>query len=184
MYIGTYVPIAENMTMRIASFPLRICVALALPWSTFTMAAPPASHTRTFHLAAPPARLMPLFTAAGERAWAQGWDPEILSGETERGSVFRTRAHGHETTWVVVDYRPDAGRASYARIVRDLNMGIVDVSCIAARGGSDVTVTYTLTPLSAEGAEGVAAFLAPAHYDAMIEEWRTAIAAALAAAKH
>jgi hypothetical protein len=127
---------------------------------------------------------MPLFTATGERAWAKGWDPQMLSGDVERGSVFRTQAHGHETTWIVVDYRADQGRASYARIVRDLNMGIVDVSCAPAHGGSDVTVTYTLTPLSAEGAEGVASFLAPAHFDAMIEEWRSSISAALAAAAH
>jgi len=167
--------------MRIAAFPLA-CAAFALAWSTTTMAAPPLSQTRTFHLAAPPAKLMPLFTAAGERAWAKDWDPHILSGDVERGSVFSTHAHGHETTWIVVDYRPDVGRASYARIVRDLNMGIVDVSCVAASGGSDVTVTYTLTALSADGAAGVANMLAPAHFDEMMEDWRRSIGAALTGA--
>ena len=144
------------------------------------MAAPPASQTRTFHLAAPPAKLMPLFTAAGERAWAKGWNPQMLSGDVERGSAFRTSAHGHDSTWIVVDYRPALGRASYARIVHDLNIGLVDVTCATARGGSDVTVTYTLTALSSDGAAGVAKMLEPAYFDAMIEEWRVSIDAALA----
>ncbi|MEP6940583.1 MAG: hypothetical protein ABI846_12540 [Rudaea sp.] len=155
--------------------------AFALTLSALTMATAPASQTRTFHLDASPARLMPLFTAAGERAWAQGWDPQILSGDSERGSVFQTNAHGHDTTWIVIDYRPQQGVASYARIVRDLNMGIVDVVCRPAIRGSDVSVTYTLTPLSGDGQRAVAAMLDPAHFDAMIEEWRSAIGAALAA---
>lgn len=154
-------------------------LVFAMTWSTLTMAAAPAFQTRTFHLEASPGQLMPLFTATGERAWAKGWDPQILSGDSARGSVFRTSAHGHDTVWIVVDYRPDRGVASYARIVRDLNMGIVDVSCVATKHGSDVTVTYTLTPLSSDGAGAVAAMLDPVHFDAMIEEWRTAISAAL-----
>ena len=164
-----------------ATSPARISAVLALTWGSATMAAPPVSQTRTFHLAAPPERLMPLFTAAGERAWAKGWDPQILSGDTARGSVFRTSAHGHETTWIVIDYRPQAGRASYARIVRDLNMGIVDVTCARTKDGSDITVTYTLTPLSSEAAASVASMLEAEHFDAMIDEWRTSIAAVIAA---
>lgn len=158
-----------------------VFVTLFLSWN-LAMAAPPASQTRTFHLAAAPARLMPLFTAAGERAWAHGWDPQMLSGDVARGSAFRTTAHGRESIWIVVDYRPNEGRASYARVVRDQNVGLVDVLCVAAGTGSDVTVTYTLTPLSDEGTTGVAAMLAPQHFDAMIEDWRKSIGAALASA--
>ena len=147
------------------------------------MANDPATQVRTFHLDAPLARVFPLFTALGERAWAPGWEPQLLSGREERGSVFRTVHGGHETTWVVVDYRPAEGRVSYARLAHDSNMGLVDVECaIAMAGGTDVSVRYTLTGLNGPGRAFVSEFLDPRHYDRMIEEWRAAISAALAAA--
>jgi hypothetical protein len=49
-------------------------------WSVAAMSAAPATQVRTFHLNAPLARVFPLFTAQGERAWAPGWEPRILSG--------------------------------------------------------------------------------------------------------
>ena len=82
---------------------------------------PAARRVRSFHLDAPRARVFPLFTARGERDWAPGWDPLILSGAEERGSAFQTRNQGGQTTtWIVVDYRPAAGRASYARLAEEL----------------------------------------------------------------
>ncbi|MGC1522939.1 MAG: SRPBCC family protein [Steroidobacteraceae bacterium] len=142
----------------------------------------PRTQTRSFHLDAPRARVFPLFTARGERDWAPGWDPVILSGAEQRGSAFQTRnSEGQTTTWIVVDYRPAEGRASYARLAEASNIGLVDVVCTdAPGGGTDVSVTYTLTPLHA-GARGfVDEFLEPRQYERMIEEWRTATTAALA----
>lgn len=126
-------------------------------------------------------RVLPLFTAAGERRWAPHWEPRILSGAEERGAVFRTRAHdGRETTWIVIDYRPDAGCVSYARLAEGSNMGLVDVSCTpCARGGTQVSVRYTLTGLNAAGAAFVQDFLTAERYADMIEEWRVRIGAAL-----
>lgn len=145
------------------------------------MSTPAATQARTFHLDAPMARVFPLFTALGEKAWARGWQPELLSGREERGSVFRTVHDGHETTWIVVDHRPAQGRVSYARLVRDSSMGLVDVQCTAApAGGTDVSVRYTLTGLDARGGALVGQFLDPQHYTQMIEEWRAATTAALA----
>lgn len=156
--------------------------ALFCLWSLCTMANVPATQVRSFHLDAPLARVFPLFTALGEKAWAPGWEPQLLSGREERGSVFRTVHGGHETTWIVVDYRPAEGRVSYARLARDSNMGIVDVECnAAAAGGTDVSVRYTLTGLDGGGQAFVNGFLEPLRYDRMIEEWRVAISAALAA---
>jgi len=141
----------------------------------------PSTQIRSFHLDAPVAKVFPLFTALGERAWAEGWEPELLSGEEERGSVFRTRHGDRETTWVVVDYRPAEGRVSYARLAQRSNMGLVDVRCTAtAGGGTDVSVRYTLTGLNPQGRASVTSFLDPAHYANMIEEWRQAIGKALA----
>lgn len=142
----------------------------------------PCTQARSFHLDAPLARVFPLFTAVGEKAWVPGWEPEILSGREERGSVFRTVHGGHVTTWIVVDYRPSEGRASYARLAHGSSMGLVDVHCSASPGGgTDVSVRYTLTGLDAEGKAFVAGFLQPEQYSRMIEEWRTSISAALAA---
>jgi hypothetical protein len=140
----------------------------------------PRSRTETFHLDAPRARVFPLFTARGEREWAPGWDPRILSGDVERGSAFETCRNGQITTWIVVDYRPAEGRASYARLAQGSHIGLVDVVCTdQADGGTEVKVSYTLTPLNDAATAGVEDFLEPRKYASMIEEWRAATAAAL-----
>jgi hypothetical protein len=139
----------------------------------------PISRSGQFHLPASCARAMPLFTAAGEMLWAPGWMPQMLSGGTARGSVFRTHHGGRTTVWIVVDYDPGAGRASYARLVEGSDMGLVDVRCTGDGKGSGVQVTYTLTGLDADGAAFAARFLAPAHYRAMLDDWQRALVAAL-----
>jgi hypothetical protein len=160
---------------RISSF---LPVLVATLWSTLTMSAVPQTQVQGFHLDAPLSRVIPLFTAEGEKSWAEGWDPEILSGAGERGSVFRTTHGGRTTTWIVTDYRPAEGRASYARLAEGSNMGLVDVICTPnPKGGTDVSVRYTLTAVSAEGKQFVSGFLGPQQYHAMIEEWHTATAA-------
>ncbi|HEX3843192.1 MAG TPA: hypothetical protein VHV80_02430 [Steroidobacteraceae bacterium] len=144
----------------------------------------PPTQIRSFRLDAPLTRVFPLFTALGEKAWAQGWQPELLSGREERGSVFRTVNGGRETTWIVVDYRRAAGRVSYARLAQGSNIGLVDVQCSAtSRAGTEVSVRYTLTGINAQGEAFVSQFLDPEQYSRMIEEWHTAISAALAGAK-
>jgi hypothetical protein len=146
------------------------------------MSAMPRSQIGSFHLDAPLARVMPLFTAQGEREWAAGWEPLMLSGAEERGSVFQTRnQEGRLTTWIVVDYRPSEGRASYARLAENSSIGLVDVVCsAAARGGTEVSVAYTLTPLNPGAAATVEEFLDARQYARMIEEWRAGTEAALA----
>jgi hypothetical protein len=168
---------------RLAAGSLALAGALAASGAVASPArAAPLSQTSSFMVQAPCARLMPLFTAQGERAWAPGWEPELLSGGTARGSVFRTRTPEHETVWTVSEYRPDQGRVSYVRIAQGSNMGLVDVSCRSVpAGGSEVTVTYTLTGLTPEGEAFVREFLEPKRYGDYIGEWRDAIAAHLKA---
>jgi hypothetical protein len=48
------------------------------------------------------------------------------------------------------------------------------------RGGTDVSVAYTLTPLQQQADAFVDDFLDPRRYERMIEEWRTGTSAALA----
>jgi hypothetical protein len=147
------------------------------------MRAAPRTQTGRFHLEAPRAQVFPLFTAQGEREWAPGWDPVMLSGGEERGSVFQTRnQEGRTTTWIVVEYRPAEGRAGYARLADGSHIGLVDVVCTeAVGGGTEVSVTYTLTPLHNKGAEDfVDDFLSPEVYARMMQEWCAATRAALA----
>jgi hypothetical protein len=148
------------------------------------MSATPQTQMRSFHLDAPRSRVFPLFTAEGERAWATGWNPEILSGAEERGSAFRTKhANGQETVWIVTDYQPKEGRVSYARAALGSNIGLVDVTCTdAPAGGTDVSVRYTLSALSESGRAFVNHFLGSQHYSQMMEEWRKATTQALAKA--
>jgi hypothetical protein len=145
------------------------------------MSSGPRARTHGFHLDAPRSRVFPLFTARGERAWAPGWDPVMLSGTEERGSAFQTRNHeGKETTWIVIDYRPSEGRVSYARLAHGSNIGLVDVHCTEPQGGgTDVSVAYTLTPLDAKAQAFVDHFLEPQQYARMIDEWQAATNAAL-----
>jgi len=161
---------------------IAIPVFLAALWSTSAMSEQPATQVRSFRLEAPLERVFPLFTAEGERSWAPGWEPTILSGAVERGSAFVTRAHsGIETTWIVADYRPAEGRVSYARLAQGSNIGLVDVTCTTAEGGGTVvSVRYTLTGVSDSGRAFVREFLEPAHYGRMIDEWQVATNAALA----
>jgi Polyketide cyclase / dehydrase and lipid transport len=146
------------------------------------MPAYPRTRSGSFHLDAPRERVFPLFTARGEREWVPGWDPVVLSGADERGSVFTTRSHeGRTTTWIVIEYHPSEGRAGYARLADGSNIGLVDVVCTdSAAGGTDVRVAYTLTPLHPGAEEFVDSFLDPEAYARMIEEWRVATSAVLA----
>ncbi len=144
------------------------------------LAAPALSRTASFELPLACAEALPLFTAPGERLWAPGWEPEMLSGSMERGSVFRTHDGERETVWLVAEYAPEQGRASYARIAQGSNMGMVDVRCQGlGPARSEISVTYTLTGLTPEGRTFVQGFLAPEAYEAFIQEWHSAILAAL-----
>jgi hypothetical protein len=135
--------------------------------------------TVTITVPGPPDEAMSLFTARGERAWAEGWDPQFPAGEPteeDEGTVFVTAAHGRATHWVVAIR--DADRVRYARTTPGLTAGIVEVR----RRGRDaratqVDVTYDLTALTAEGAAELDSFAA--HYRDEIGAWEPAIETAL-----
>jgi hypothetical protein len=161
-----------------------LLAGLSLGNSTAIAGVPAQSQTHSFTVPAACERLFPLFTAEGERTWAPGWEPEMLSGSVERGSVFRTHGAGRETVWVVTEYSPAEGRVSYARIAQGSNIGLVDVRC--SRSGpqaSEIIVTYTLTGISPEGKEYVDQFFGGDAYTDYIEEWRDGIMAYLGAAR-
>ncbi len=111
--------------------------------------------------------------------------PGLGAANIERLRGTRLRLHNNRSqrgtvTWIVTDYRPTEGRVSYARLVQDSNIGIVDVSCTEpASGGTVISVRYTLTAVSEAGESFVTRFLADQHYTTMIEEWRVAISKVL-----
>jgi len=159
---------------------LLVLAGLSLVSAGALSAPAPQSQTRSFRLEAPCKQVFTLFTADGERAWAPGWEPEILSGSVERGSVFRTQNGGRETVWIVTEYAPTQGRVSYARIAQGSNMGLVDVRCSGSSPhASEISVTYTLTGITPDGKAFVGQFFADEAYTAFIQEWREAITAHL-----
>jgi hypothetical protein len=143
---------------------------------------PPRTRTASFLLAQPASAAIEWFTALGEREWAPGWMPELLSGDETRGSVFATTSpEGACTHWIVVAFDRRTGTASYARFAHGSHMGLIDVRCRpydASR--TEVFVTYTLSALSGEGERFIEELLEPGRYRAFIDEWRTAIEAAIA----
>jgi hypothetical protein len=139
------------------------------------MARAHASQTRHFTLDAPIERVFPLFTAKGERLWVPGWSPEILSGDGERGSAFRTcSSEGRTTTWICCRFDLHTKRASYARLTEGSNIGLVDVECISiAPAITRVEVTYSLTSIGEDGDAFVREFLDETSYKASIDEWKS-----------
>lgn len=132
--------------------------------------------TGAFTLNLVPEKAFHLFTPRGERAWAAGWEPLFpvpTEDDSAPGTVFETNAHGVRTTWVVVDSVPP-GRIRYAQLRPDERAGTVEVELAERDGGTEVTVTYHLTPLTDAAAPELEHFAAG--YPAFLAGWPAAIA--------
>jgi hypothetical protein len=148
------------------------------PWSI--MPAMPITLHRTAEITVglPREQAMALFTAEGERRWAEGWEPRYPE-PTRRdgpGAVFTSAHGGHQTTWIMVDHRPECIR--YARVAHGMTAGTVAVDVLASDDhATRLRVTYDLTALSTAGGTWLAAF--DVDYDTEIASWATDIAAAV-----
>ena len=135
-------------------------------------------HTGRFMLPVPLRDALPFFSPEGERAWVPGWEPEYLhplQPSNEVGTIFRTQHHGEETLWVVLQYDPVAGLATYGRFTPESRIGTVHVQCEEVEPSrTQVTVTYALTALSAHGT-GILTALTADRYAEMLKEWGEAI---------
>jgi hypothetical protein len=121
-----------------------------------------------------------LFTPAGEALWVDGWRPTYLhpaDGRTQAGMVFTTGEGDALTIWMLADFDRHAHRSRYVRCTPGSRTGFVDVACRAIHGRrTEVTVSYTLTALSAQGCEVLAEFEGE-RFAAMIDGWAKEIAA-------
>lgn len=146
---------------------------------------PRAARSGTIHVALPPAEAFDLFTAEGERLWAPGWDPTILSGgrEPEAGAVFLTGHGGEETIWTVIEADRGAGRLCYSRVSPGSRAGIVRVRLMPEGAGSRVQVAYDMTALGRAGVPAVAG-MDEAGFAAMLGDWERLIGEAVAAGAH
>lgn len=137
---------------------------------------------RTHHFELPMAfaDAFELFTPEGERAWAPGWDPRYLhpaDGRTTAGMVFTTGHGGEETLWTMTRHEPESGLAEYLRVTPGSRMGTVRVQCGEVPAGTRVTVTYSMTALTAEGNATLRA-LDSAAYERFIASWEASIRSA------
>ncbi len=144
----------------------------------------PREHVRltgTIEVSLPPEQAFHLFTPSGERAWAEGWDPQFpapVADETEPGTVFTTDHGDQRTIWTVVR-REGHTSIAYSRTTPGDRAGLVTVTLQPSAGGSTVTVGYALTALVPEADHALQQFAH--HYPAFLAEWRDSIAALLAA---
>lgn len=135
------------------------------------------THSKSFEIAAPLAKLFPLFSPEGEKAWVPGWDYENVMGTTELSEdyVFLTKSHDHaaaEAIWIVKRYEPENHLIQLYKIEPGEKIGTVTVDCAdVGNGCSKVAVTYKYQALSEAGSRFIAGF-DESTYEAFIGEWK------------
>lgn len=137
------------------------------------------SDTRSVPVDAAPHDVFWLLTPEGEREWVPGWDPQYLgSPELREGLIFSTAADGKLTVWVVNEVDHERCRASYHRFTPSLKSGLVEVRCDSnSRGGTELTVSYSMVGLSEAGNREIQA--SSAAFENYIDGWSVAISNAL-----
>ena len=124
-----------------------------------------------FELPVSAAAAMELFTPEGERDWVPGWDPRYPAGQPseERGTVFRTVAHGVTSIWLILELDRSRRRAEYARVTPGVHAGTVSVACEDTEPERcRVSVRYDLTTL---GTPDVLEPYRPEPFAEMMETW-------------
>ena len=136
---------------------------------------PHSAQSGIIYVPLPPDRAFDLFTAEGERLWAPGWDPKVLS-ET----VFLTGHGGEETIWTIIEADRQTGRLCYSRVSPGVRAGTVRVNLDADGTGSRVEVRYDMTALGPRCVEAVTK-IDRAGFAAMLRDWERFIGEAIAA---
>lgn len=99
------------------------------------------------------AAVAPLFGADKERAWAPGWQPDVLwpaDGSDRSGMIF-TVAHGHtQAVWVNTRFDLRSGDVQYVYVVPETLATVITIGMRPDHGAARVTVTYDRTALTAD----------------------------------
>lgn len=135
------------------------------------------NRSSAFELDLSPTQTLPLFTAQGEKLWAPGWQPILLSGEGyEQGNVWITKQANSTTYWHISRYDTLLHEAVYTFVKPNLLMGTVSVMVTEnTNNGSLVNVTYNLTALSEKGNNKLRTQYSRENYPKMIAEWKMLI---------
>lgn len=120
---------------------------------------------------APPARVLPLLTPLGEKAWAVGWEPEMRwqaegSGE---GTLFVIRSpSGSEAVWVLQTFDTLNLRVAYAHLTPGTLLVELSLQLSALQGGrTRADIRYTYTALSEAGN----AHRTEAEFEGFMRDW-------------
>jgi hypothetical protein len=102
--------------------------------------------------------VFPLFGPIREKAWAEGWDPEILyctSGEVEERMIFRTKAHHLSEkfyTWVITQFSPEQHQIEYT-VSTSNRIWFIRIECSPKAENTIASICYTYTSLTPKGSE-------------------------------
>lgn len=133
-------------------------------------------------LQGPIARVFPMFSPMGEKAWVPGWNPEILHPPNEtwsEGLVFRTVEESGPATWVVNRFEPESHHVVYHRLEPEHYVARVEVTCRALTNTTtEATVRYTFVPLTRAGAAAIAS-MSDDSYKEKMARWQRWIDQAL-----
>ncbi len=138
--------------------------------------------THTQRIEAPPDEVFPLICPVREADWLDGWADtyELLyseSGLAEKNCVFRTfERDAPETIWTISEHDPERQLVEFVRVTAGLaastlRVGISD----SGDGASTVEVTYTVTPISEEGAAYAGARYDPDRLRDDVRWWETSL---------
>jgi hypothetical protein len=125
-------------------------------------------------------RVFPLFTALGEKNWAEDWNPDLVfpsSGEMQEGLIFQTPDHVHgapSLTWVVSRYNVSSHQIQYI-VTSSIRVTVISVTCtISGTNNTIATISYKLTGLNPEGNE-LSHHLIGKIFATNLKDWQTAI---------
>jgi hypothetical protein len=134
-----------------------------------------------FELDAPVSKAFPMFEPLGEKAWAQGWNPQPIYPvdiKPEVGTVFQTEgSKGIPSTWIMTRYEHDQ-TVEYSVFTPGHDTTQIVVTCHSlSPNKTEVHVTYCITGLSVKGNEFGQSH--KYHFAEIMEHWRIHVSGAL-----
>ncbi|HYC70119.1 MAG TPA: SRPBCC family protein [Opitutaceae bacterium] len=145
-----------------------------------------AVREHAFVVPLPPAECFVFFEPAGEKLWAEDWQPVFATPQDATlhdGSVFTVeRPHPHggapiASVWTITQYDPPRA-IEYRNVLAGLRATRILVRCEPAGAATRVVVRYVYTGLSDEGDAAIRE-VTPAAFAQSLEGWGAAIAAYL-----